>query len=373
MDRTLATNLSDVSKTSGYVASCTPLENCIRNVKTALSIWPVGEYDLPLTVNSAERERGNCYVVSPMSTYIDYALYELNLLHPYIAFPLRLLIQILDLLLQRSCLNRVVFVNNWLLSTNLYPVQPSLNELELCTTRIQQHWPQHAIGFRSLNDFSNPDWLAALHALGYIAVPSRQVYLFDGRQGAYSSYLQQKNVKFDQKLLKKTHYRVIKGESLTIDMFARFEQLYNLLYLDKYCTLNPQFTAAWLYRGHTEGWLELSALLAPDGSIDGVVGWMRQFGMMTVPIVGYDTAKSQKDGLYRLLTVLCLQEAAHQRIVLNFSSGAAHFKRLRGAQAHIEYTMVCVRHLTFYQQVGWRVLSFLLRHIAVPIMKRFKL
>ena len=39
--------------------------------------------------------------------------------------------------------------------------------------------------------------------------------------------------------------------------FQRIEHLYTLLYLDKYSTLNPQYSAQWLQRGHAEGWLEL--------------------------------------------------------------------------------------------------------------------
>jgi hypothetical protein len=89
--------------------------------------------------------------------------------------------------------------------------------------------------------------------------------------------------------------------------------------------------------------------------------------------VGYDTALPQRAGLYRQLTRLCLQEAVERGVVLNFSSGAAEFKRLRGGQPQIEYSLIHVAHLSWGRRWVWQVLSHLLHGIGVPLMRKFKL
>jgi hypothetical protein len=212
-----------------------------------------------------------------------------------------------------------------------------------------------------------------LKSLGFIAVPSRQVYLFDARKGPDSTFLQRHNSKMDGKLLSKMPYRVIHGDELLDSDYPRLEELYNLLYLGKYSRLNPQFTADWLRCGQRDGWLELRALSTDERRIDGVVGWFSNEKILTAPVVGYDTSLPQNLGLYRLITQMCLQEAVKRRCMLNFSSGAAHFKRMRGGQPEIEYSMVFVDHLSKKRRRAWRLLSRVLHATGIPIMKAFKL
>jgi hypothetical protein len=273
----------------------------------------------------------------------------------------------------RAGIDRLVQVNNWLLSTNIYPMHWQGEDLADITHFFTQNWPDHALGFRSLNRYSNAQLIQRLRALGYMAIPSRQVYLFDARNGPKADFLKKHNTKLDAGLLRNTPYQIVTGEALTDADFERIEHLYNLLYLDKYCALNPQFTATWLRCGQRDGWLEIKALRAANGRIDGVLGWFSNPALITAPIVGYDTALPQRLGLYRLITRLCLQQAVERRIVLNFSSGAAHFKRLRGGQPEIEYSMVYVRHLSRTRRWVWHILAGLLHGIGVPLMKALKL
>lgn len=111
----------------------------------------------------------------------------------------------------------------------------------------------------------------------------------------------------------------------------------------------------------------------PDGRIDGEVGWFTSSAVISAPIVGYDTALPQRTGLYRQLTRLCLQEAVERRQVLNFSSGAAEFKRLRGGQPQIEYSLIYIAHLSWGRRLVWTALRRLLHDIGVSMMKRLKL
>jgi hypothetical protein len=181
------------------------------------------------------------------------------------------------------------------------------------------------------------------------------------------------NNRIDAQLLNRNEYTIVQGERLKEVEYLRLEHLYALLYLHKYSPLNPQFSAAWMQHGQRAGWLRLVALRSADGQLDGVVGFFSNQEILSAPVVGYATNLSPRVGLYRLLTQLCLQEAIKRQCLLNFSSGAAHFKRLRGGQAAIEYTLVYVRHLPSRQRHAWQILHALLHSLGIPIMRRCKL
>lgn len=349
-------------------------ERGIGNLQTQLLLLDLGRWQMPVSLNQGGERPDNCYVVSPLTAYSGYARDELQRLQrPWLARLLRPLIGGVERLLARAQIERIVQINNWLLSTNLYPSDWRGEQLGELTELLRNRFPAHAFGFRSLNPASNSELLAGLRALGYLAVPSRQVYLFDGHAGADSTYLRHHNCCLDATLLYRSGYRIEHGDALNVDEFERLEQLYNLLYLDKYSPLNPHYSAAWLRQGAADGWLELRVLRSACGRIDGVVGWFASDAVLSAPIVGYDTALPQRTGLYRQLTRLCLEEAANRRMLLNFSSGAAHFKRLRGGQAQIEYSMVQIAHLPLRQRLVWRLLAALLQGIGVPLMRMLKL
>jgi hypothetical protein len=349
-------------------------ERGIGNLICELQLLDLGQWQMPVSINRGGERADNCYVVSPLTAYSGYARDELQRLPSrLLAHLLKPLVAGVEYLLRSAHIDRIVQVNNWLLSTNLYPSDWQGQGLDELTVQLRQRFPNHAFGFRSLNPASNDVLLKRLDALGYLAVPSRQVYLFDGREGVDSAYLRHHNCRLDATLLRRSGYRVETGETLTHGEFERVEALYNLLYLDKYSALNPHYSAAWLEQGQRDGWLELRVLRADCGRIDGVVGWFASDTVLSAPIVGYDTALPQRAGLYRQLTRLCLEEAATRRMRLNFSSGAAHFKRLRGGQPQIEYSMLHIAHLPLRQRLVWRTLAALLQGLGVPLMRMLKL
>ncbi|TVT79383.1 GNAT family N-acetyltransferase [Pseudomonas sp. H3(2019)] len=363
----------DDSLARHYVRACAA-GGLIGNVSTRMALLDTGAQQFPVSITEGNEPDDNCYVVSPQTAYSGYAREELRRLgRPWLTWPLKLLTQCVARLLSAAKVDKLVQVNNWLLSTNLYPSNWNVAELPAITALLQRAFPDHGFGFRSLNDFSNRELRQCLEALGYLSIPSRQVYLFDGRAGAQAPFLKHHNTRLDATLLRRSPYEVVPGTALSDADFQRIEHLYNLLYLDKYCTLNPHYSAQWMQRGQREGWLELRALRNPDGRIDGALGWFANAAVISTPIVGYDTALPQRAGLYRQLTRLCLQEAVERRQVLNFSSGAAEFKRLRGGQPQIEYSLIHVAHLSWGRRLVWTVLSRLLHGIGVPMMRKLKL
>jgi len=367
-----ATGLSDWNRQS--LAYARHAAYAIGNVATRIRLLDTGDHLMPVSVNEGGERTDNSYVVSPLTTYTGYADYEIGQLgRPCLASPLRHLVREVGGWLERARIDCIVQVNNWLLATNLYPSGWDGADMPTITRLLVDAYPDHAIGFRSLNRYSNAGLITQMEALGYLTIPSRQVYLFDGCDGPGAAYLRRRDSRKDTRLLARTDYVQVPGEALADGDYPRLEQLYNLLYLEKYCPLNPHFSADWMRAGQRDGWLKLTGLRSPAGQIDAVLGWVANELIFTTPVVGYDTSLPQKLGLYRLISQISLEEAVRRRGLLNMSAGVANFKRMRGGQPEIEYSLVFVNHLPRERQRVWRVLGRLLHAIGVPIMKKLKL
>jgi hypothetical protein len=94
---------------------------------------------------------------------------------------------------------------------------------------------------------------------------------------------------------------------------------------------------------------------------------------MTAPIVGYDTQLPQQLGLYRMLMAMVVEAAVARQQRINFSAGAAQFKRLRGATPEIEYSAVFSAHLSKSRQRPIATVRRIAERIGVPFMKKYQL
>jgi hypothetical protein len=338
------------------------------NLRTKVDLLQAGGYLLPVTVNDDEAD--NAWVCSPLTTYRDYAREELERhIHPMIGAPLGCVCRAYGRVLERAAIDRAVALNNWLLSTNIYPPldRPQLEDL---VGQARRRWPRHALWFRSLNDRQNRDWIAALAALDFRLVPSRQVYLFDDLRAKAARHA---NLKRDLQLLRRTPLARTDGGDFTLADYRRIEALYGMLYLDKYSRLNPRYTACFMARWHAAGLLQFHGFRDAAGTLQAVVGTFAQDGVITAPVVGYDTALPQSLGLYRLLMASVFDQAMASGATVNLSAGAAHFKRLRGGIPAIEYSAVLVSHMPAQTRRAVAALSALTTRIGIPLMQRFKL
>lgn len=340
----------------------------IANVETVPALLRLPGLILPVTVNSEEYD--NSYVCSPYTACVSYAKEELSKLHfPLLERILRALIEGLSGVLKKARINAVVCVNNWMLSTNLYPaLKPA--DIPAIRDLIVGRYPHHAVMFRSLNSHTNKALIKSFRRNGFILAPSRQVYLFDP---ALSEYGARHNSKMDARKLETTEYEIAGHDDITEDDYARIVELYNLLYLEKYSRHNPQFTLELIAHWHRNKLLHMQGLRGRDGRLDGVVGCFEQNGITSAPLVGYDTSMPKHLGLYRMLIALVLKRAQDHDMVLNLSSGASGFKLLRGGHGFIEYSAVYIAHLPRPRRFVWRLLAFLLTFLGVPLMKVMKL
>jgi len=341
----------------------------IDNVNSQLLALTIDNLVLPVTVN--HRELKNSYVCSPYSHYITYSKEELyNLKNPPLEKLLKLLLNFMGIVFNLGAINQVVIVNNWLLSTNLYP-DLSEKQIAVITSCLKERFPTHAIIFRSINTFVNEDLFDAFQQNDYQMIGSRQIYLFNPKDQSSMRTKMRWRLRQDFNLIEKEAYEVIDHHQISLAEVPRLVELYNALYLEKYSDNNPQFNEHFLEIALKNSVLQLQAL-RKDGRIDGVIGFYEINGVMTTPILGYDTSLPQAVGLYRMLSAQLTIEANKRGIILHQSSGAASFKRFRGFVGTIEYSAVFDQHLPCWRQLVWRLLGLLVNKIAVPLIKKYK-
>jgi len=345
-------------------------EPFVRNVRTLLLILSVDGLPIPVTVNDAEYD--NSYVVSPYTHYVSYAKQELTLLRGRVLIAaLGTLLSGIGLSLKVARFNRIVHVNNWLLSTNLYPAL-SEAQWDAVLDKLLSAFPDHAIAFRSLNPSLNASGMERLGARQCLLVPSRQIYLLRTDEPGFGNAKTRWLLKRDGALAGKHGYEKVGADGMTDADIPRIAELYRMLYLDKYSWYNPQFTERFLTQALHEGTLELFGFRW-HGRLDAVLGFYTRAGAMTTPLFGYDTSLPQTLGLYRMLSSLLIELASERGLLLHESSGAAQFKRNRGAFAEIEYTAIYVRHLPPRRRWCWSALEWLLVKIGVPLLRKYKL
>jgi hypothetical protein len=342
----------------------------IDNVNTQTLAIAIEDLVLPVTVN--DRESNNSYVCSPYSHYITYTQAELYTLEtPALEKLLSLMLNLMGGILKLGKIDRVVIVNNWLLSTNLYP-NISAAQIEAITDYLKDRFPTHTIIFRSIDTYLNNHLLDIFRQYDYQSIGSRQIYLFNPQDLSSIGSKMRWRLKQDFNLIEKQGYEVIDGDLLSPAEIPRLVELYKALYLEKYCDNNPQFNAHFLELALKHKTLQIR-VLRKAGKIDGVLGFYEINGVMTTPVLGYDPNLPQSVGLYRMLSAQLTTETIKRGIILHQSSGAASFKRFRGFVGTIEYSAVYYRHLAVYRQLVWRLVGLLVNRIAVPLMKKYKL
>jgi len=338
----------------------------IHNVETEVKLFSIGEHRFPGCINHTEYH--SSYVCSIYNALIDYASEEVSKVgNQWIEYPIRALIASLAGLLKFGRINQNVFINNFLLSTNLYPAWDGL-EIPEFTQNMIQAYPQHALIFRSLNYHTNKNTLNNFKKTGYQLIPTRQVYLFDKK---INNYDQRRNIKKDKILLQKTSYKIVQHHEISAEDYPRIVLLYNKLYLEKYSKHNPQYTEKMIAHWHQHNLLYMQALRHPKGHLDGIIGCFENDELTSAPLVGYDTDLPQDLGLYRLLILLIIQRSENK--ILNLSSGAPDYKRNRGGQAFIEYAAIYTQHLPLKRRLIWRLVNFILSYLFVPILKKYQL
>ena len=341
----------------------------IENVKTEYRVLRVNEnLFFPVTINDTEWK--NSFVCSPYTAYAKYTKEEIKwtIKNKALRFLLLLLVNGMASWLRRGSLNKNVHVNNFLLSTNPFPDWNG-EEISEITAFIKEEYPHHAIVFRSLNDYQHSDLLKVFASNGYDNIGSRQVYIFDLSKEAW---LKHRNNKHDNKLIKNKGLKLVRHEEMEA-LIPEALQLYRKLYLEKYSEYNPQFTLKYFQESHKYGIINFQGYTDESGVLKAFSGQFAIGKTITSPLVGYDISAPQKDGLYIHAAQLAILSKFDLDLMLNLSSGAPGFKRMRGGRPSIEYSALYLEHLPFKRKWRWKVLKYFSNVIGVPIIKKYKL
>lgn len=335
----------------------------IRNVhNTELMAVKVGETVIPITITDFHPQ--NTYTVSPYSHYVSYGgLEEVKHLNNKLAeIVVKVIMSPVGSYFRYSELDKVVFVNNYLLSTNLYP-SVNNDQLSALSEALIRWFPDRAIVFRSVDRKKNPHVYDTLKELGYDLVLSRQVWYMDP-----VASLKTRQCREDVRVLKKNGCEIVNGKDLSDDELHRAVRLYEMLYLEKYSYYNPQFTFEFLKLARDEGVLHMYGL-KKDARLNGIMGFFVRNGTMTQPLFGYDTSLPPDEGLYRLLTLVTLQEGAKRGLLVHASGGVGKFKKVRGGESVTEYNAVFTKHLPRKRQLPWKLIGKI-SDVAIPYFRK---
>ena len=351
----------DAAERAYLTALGTGVGERVANVATRWLALRSGERVLPVTVNDGARSAS--YVCSPRAAYIDYARRESELVGVRDGGLVRAALSGAGRVLAAARIDRVVHIDNWLLSTNLHGGWTGA-DLPAIRRMLAARFPDHLLAIRSVDDWSSPALAAAGRADGWIMVPSRQIWVLDDLARDWRPRNAHGN---DRRLVVRSGLTI--GPAHAADA-ARIADLYHQLYVGKYSALNPVFTARWIAETMASGLIDYRVARDAGGVPVAVAGLLVRDGIATPPVVGYDRTWPKEAGLYRIATWMFMQAAAERGVRLHASAGAAHFKRLRGARGVIECWAMSAAHLSRPRRLAIRTLAAGLERFAVPMMRR---
>jgi hypothetical protein len=335
----------------------------IANLRTKVMGLRSGARTFPVTIN--DDEYGDAYVCLPHTAYALYAKEELRLVDAGPWTPaLGLLASGAGAMLRAARVNRIIHVNNWMLSTNLHGGWKG-QDIDSIRDALISAYPDHLIAVRSLNTWSDAPLWQAFKDADWRMLPSRQIYVTDDLG---TDWAPRRDTRRDLAMLAARAAHIDTLEMLRPGDAERIAELYAMLYLGRYSRLNPAFTASYIEMTHRAQVFHYRGLREPDGVLSSVVGCFVRGGVLTTPIVGYDTTRPPSDGLYRIASAMLAQMALEHGVKLNGSAGAAAFKRNRGARAVIEYSAYFVGHLARARRSVIAGVETVLNKIAAPLM-----
>lgn len=310
---------------------------------------------LPLVLSrGGESAAESC---SPRSHYVAYSLEEAAKRHPGLPpWLFSVGAAAATPLIRAAGIDRVISINNWLLSTNP-SVRLDLEQVREVTACLTRKYPDRAILWRSLNPKLDAALIEHARLCGYRLLRSRRVYMLDAGPWVYRRH---QNARRDFALLKRTRFEAISDPEALAPHAERIAELFRSLYLGKHSRLNTAFNARFFAVTLAAGVFEYRAFRV-DGEVAAFLAFFIRDQVMTASLVGYDLKLPQSLGLYRLCLATFLAEAASRGLRLNLSSGADEFKRLRGGLPVDEYEAVYDRHLAWTRRAGWFALSSLSR------------
>lgn len=337
----------------------------IDNVRTVLKVLKIDDIVLPITINDTEYD--NSYVCSPYTYYFTYAKNSTQInKNPLIEFATKGVFWALSTCYRLLDLNKVVTVNNWLISTNLYP-KMTPEQLVAVSRFLQSEFPSHAILFRSIDQETSPTQYQTLKNNHFSLIAAKQIFFTDTKQ---NDLFERRLYKSDLALLNSCGYDILDSEQLNEREISQLLDLYRIVYGSKDADYYPQMNAEYLKLALKHEILHLKAI-KKDGRIDGIVGFTSRNGVMTCPLFGYDKENPDHASLYRILCTILMEEARKNKLLFNQSAGASTYKKIRKAKDSIDFNAVNYNHLGSHRKIPWMIIKMIFNTIGLRCMKKY--
>ncbi|KGR76641.1 hypothetical protein [Ureibacillus sinduriensis] len=341
----------------------------MKNVDTEIFLAAIGRKLIPCTVNEAEYN--NSYVCSPYTHYITYAKEELRFISPKaLRTLLAAIINIFGSFAKSIEINKIVYINNYCLSTNLVSAL-SKREIRALRNLLTEQFPKYQLGFRSINAITHKDMMVSFEEEGFELLPSRYIYISTYDRLNTPTKSERKKRRQDEKGLTEG-MTIVTNKDLATEDIGRIVELYNQLYIEKYSVLNPQFTYKFIEKLLDKD-LFLFQGIKINGRLEAISGTFVLNNMMTNPIYGYNLSLFPQHQLYRILRHLNTRLALDNQYLYHQSAGAGNFKKARSGEGTPEYTALYVGHLPFHKKYFWKLLSLLLKKIGIPLVEKLEL
>lgn len=313
--------------------------------------------------------RGNCWLTSLATTYGRAARDETSReAEGAEALLFRGLSHTTEALLRLDKADDIVFVNHLLFSTSLYGDWTG-GDLATALDALRAAFPDRAIVWRSLNLEDNATLVQRMTDLGARRLLSRIVWRLPDPA---TSWARRRDARDDRKLLKTHGLRLEDACGISDGDLQQVLTLYNDLYRNKYSTTNPAYSSAMLRAAVDSGVLRMGLIRNQDGALEGFTTDHVYQGTLINPLLGYDRSLPQPRGLYRIAMAASAERALEEGLGVNFSAGAAAFKRNRGAQPALEFSMVFDNHLPRWRRLAYQGLSSALEAMR-PMLERIAL
>lgn len=264
--------------------------------------------------------------------------------------------------------DHLVFANHLLFSTSLYGDWVG-RDLEAALNVLRQAFPDRAIAWRSLNLEDNAALVERMMQLGGHRLLSRIVWRLPDPA---TSWAPRRDVRDDRKLPDAHGLTVENAHDLSDDDLQRALVFYDDIYRTKYSTTNPAYSGALLRAAVENSVLTMRLIRNQMGAVEGFTTEHLYQGTLINPLLGYDRRLPQSRGLYRIAMAATAERALAEGLKVNYSAGAAGFKRNRGARPALEFTIVFDDHLPAWRRLTYRGLSSALEAMQ-PMLERIAL
>jgi len=338
-------------------------KNYISNLDTDLHVLHVDDLILPVTVNNTEYDNA-----IPCSLYAHYVLQGKEFSNTWnwvLKTAFKPILAAASMTFKQGLLNKVVVVNNWFFSTNLYPHLEKHQVKEIVELLISR-FPLHAILFRSIDTVENKQLAHALKKEKFDLLANRMAFFFNSQdQSVFATRI----FKSDIKLLKESGYEILENQQIPLSEDQRLLDLYNSVYLTKHSQHNPHINCSFIRHALSGETIQMR-VLRKEGRIDAMAGFYIRNGVMVSPFIGYDTSEPDKR-LYRLISTVLYLEAQKRKLLFHLSAGASFYKKIRRGERRIEYQAIYYRHLPWKRRIPWKLLKNSVNSIGLFLMKLY--